>query len=237
MGIRDFFGGQGRVQRLTKTVINQYAQSGDRYSAMEALFNEASEEAWIGLLKRFTITSTKSIEDEEEKGWVYRRLGAIGKPLLPALKAFALESENVAWALRLVEDIANESEEWDILDALFAAHPPGYERDPAKKLQIIAHAAEIDNPKVVDLFVPYLEDPDETVRFAIAEALLDIADERARLPMLARIVNEAEDSLRLRARILDGFAALKWSVAEHRAALVKLVGQDHDLQGNQVIRR
>lgn len=249
MGLRDFFGGGGtktkktKVSKFTKTTINPYTQSAERYHAMEQLLSIAAkdevqmDEAYVGVLKRFTIASTKSIEDEEEKGWAYRRLSAIGKPLLTALERFCVESENIAWALRILEDVANAKEEWIILDKLVEAQPPGYERDPSKKIQFLTHISEIDDPKVPQIIARYLEDDDETVRFFSVEALVDIAEPSTVDALIGRLTDEKEDSLRLRSRVLDGLADLAWDISAHTNALANQLGSEHELKDGKVMRR
>ena len=247
MGLRDFFGGGGgktKVAKYTKTAINPYTQSAERYHAMEQLLSIGGKDdsqmvdAYVGVLKRFTIASTKSIEDEEEKGWAYRRLSAIGKPLLPALEAFCLEAENIAWALRILEDVANAKEEWALLDKLLEQHPPGYERDPAKKIQMLTHLAEIDDPKVPQTLVRYLSDDDETVRFFCVEALIDIGEEAdSKAGLIGRLTDEKEDSLRLRTRVLDGLAELGWDISAQVAALTPHLGGEHEIKDGKIQRR
>jgi hypothetical protein len=228
---------KGKVDKLIKTATNPYAQSADRYHAMEQLINDGSDEAFIGLFRRFTVVSTKSIEDEEEKGWVYRQLSGLGPKVLDAAKAFCLESDNVAWALRIVEDVADETQEWALLDALLERHPPGYERDPSKKLQILTHVAEIEDPQVPRILEKYLEDPDEQIRFFVVEQLIDIADEGAREPLLERLCNPEEESMRVRSKILDGLADRAWDVGDHADAVSKNIGHEHALQRGKVVRR
>ncbi len=250
MGLRDLFGGggggsraKGKLAKLIKTTTNPYTQSAERYGAMEQLMSIGAKddaqavEAYVGVLRRFTITSTKSIEDEEEKGWAYRRLGAIGKDLVPALEAFCLEHDNIAWALRLVEDVADEKQEWALLDKLVEKHPPGYERDPSKKIQLLTHLSEIDDPQVTKLLVRYLKDDDETVRFFAVEALVDIADPSSLEGLVGRLTDEKEDSLRLRNRVLDGLADLGWDISAHVEALTPHVGTEHHIQGGKIARR
>lgn len=248
MGLKDFFkggnkggGGGGRkggkLARQIKTITNPYTQSQDRYANMQGLLDDGSDEAYVGLLRRFTITSTKSIEDEEEKGWVYRRLSAVGKPILPALKTFCLEADNIAWALRILEDVANEKEEWDILDALLEKHQPGYERDPAKKLQLLGHLQEIDDPRISQLMVGYLADDDETVRYFAVEALIDIAEEEVAKPALCKHLESDEDSIRLRNRICDGLAKLEWDISASKDAIASKLGTEFGLEGNKVVAR
>ncbi len=240
MGLKDLFGGgsaKSKIDKYVKVITNPYTQSVDRYAAMEKLLADKSDEALVGLMKRFTVVATKSIEDEEEKGWVYRQLSGLGAKVLPALKQFCLESENVAWALRILEDVASEAQEWEVLDAMLERHPPEYARDPKTKLQILTHVAEIDDPHVVDTLIKYVDDPDEGVRFFAVEQLVDIAEERAKGPLVARLGNPQEDSIRLRTRVLDGLATLGWDISEHLAVVTANLGNEHAVAKGKVVRR
>lgn len=242
MGLKDFFSSAGRTKskldKYIKAVQNQYGQSADRYYAMEQLLEIGTIPAIVGLMRRFTINASKSIEDEEEKGWLYRRLLGLPKDVvLPAAKEFCLESENIAWVLRVVEELASEQQEWDILDALLAKHPPGYQRDPAAKVQMLTHLQELDDPRVPGILAQYLDDPDEGVRFFAVEALLDIADEGSLAPLVKRLGEPTEDSLRLRSRILTGFARLGWDLSAHRDVVARHIGNDHTFDGVHVKER
>jgi len=241
VGLKDLFSGGGpkksKLDKHVKVITNPYTQSADRYASMEKLLADGSDEALVGLMKRFTIVSTKSIEDEEEKGWVYRQLSGMGTKVLPALKQFCTESENVAWALRILEDVANETQEWEVLDAMLERHPPEYARDPKTKLQVLTHVAEIDDPGVVDILLRYLEDPDEGVRFFMVEQLVDIADERAKAPLVRRLANRDEDSIRLKTRVLEGLATLGWDVSEFQELITPNLGNEHLLQKGKIVRR
>jgi hypothetical protein len=70
--------------------------------------------------------------------------------------------------------------------------------------------------------VHYLGDMDEGVRFTTVEALLSLkSEETARDKLLELFVSDAEESLRLRIRIADGFAELGWLVHGHRGGVEK----------------
>jgi hypothetical protein len=240
VGFKDLFGGGGKskVDKLVKTATNPYAQSADRYAAMEQLLGNGSDDALVGLMKRFTIVSTKSIEDEEEKGWVYRRVCDLGAKALPAVKRFCLESDNVAWALRIVEDVANAQQEWDILDAMLERHPPEYARDPKTKIQLLTHLGDIEDQRVPTIFVRYLEDPDEGVRFFAVEQLVDFGDEESsKARLVEHLVGGQEDSLRVRTKILDGLSTLGWDVSAWQDKLVKNLGTEHAYKSGKIARR
>ena len=244
MGLKDLFSSAGRSKnRLDKSMrgaINPYGQSADRYYAMQQLLDIGTLPALIGLMRRFTINASKSIEDEEEKSWVYNRLVGLDKALvLAAAKEFCLNADNIAWVLRIVEDLADEQQEWDLLDALLAKHPPAYERDPSKKMQMLGHIADIDSPRVEEILARYLDDPDESVRFHVVEALLNNADSndpdlRVLEPLVARLGHKDEDSLRLRSRILTGLARLKWDLSAHQDRITPYLGSEHTFEGGRI---
>lgn len=250
MGLKDLFSGGGKSRsetklgKLIKSVKTTFGTSQDRYIAMQQLFElakkqpELATEAYTGLLMRFSIQSSKSIEDEEEKGWVFRELSQVGKPVLPAVSAYCKDQEKIAWALRLLEDLANEQEEWEILDELLAMHPAGsIERSSDKKLDILTHLQEIDDPRVVARLCEYLDDRDESVRFFVVEALIDIGEEPALASLVNRLVNPQEDSMRVKTRILDGLAKLGWSIEAHRDTIAAHLGTEHVFSGDKVARK
>jgi HEAT repeat protein len=242
VGLKDLFSSsarsKSRLDKLVKSVTNPYMQSADRYHAMEQLMADGSDAALVGIFRRFTIVSTKSIEDEEEKGWAYRQLSGLGSKVLPAARAFCLEHDNVAWALRIIEDVADEAQEWEILDALLERHPPGYERDPKKKLQILAHLADIDDPKVAEYLVGYAGDSDEGVRYFAVEQLLDIGDEvSSKRALVDRLCHPEEDSVRLRTKILDGLAELGWDVGADAERIRPRLGNEHELRAGKIVKR
>jgi hypothetical protein len=247
VGIKDIFSSSGRsknrLDRNMKAVVNIYGQSADRYHAMQELLEIGTVPAIVGVMRRFTINASKSIEDEEEKNWLSKRLTDLDKTiLLPAAREFCLNNDNIAWVLRIVEDRANEREEWELFDALLDKHPPVYERDPSKKQQLLAHIAEVDNPRVAQILTRYLADPDETIRLHAVDALLDIAEPASPDAGLidaltARLAHKDEDSLRLKTKILTGLARLKWDVRAHMDRIVPNLGSEHAFDGTFIKER
>lgn len=252
--------GKSRIEKLTRRITNQYSQSPDRYGAMEdllklaastwekaeklppdspdrAALEQQSDEAYVAVLRRFGMNASKSIDDEEEKGWLYRRLMQIGKPMLGPIKKICREGESVAWALRIVEDVANEAEEWEILETLLEVHPPVYERDPSAKLQMLTHLKEIEDERVREILIRYLADPDENVRFFCIEALIHNGEEQAKAALVGHLEHPDEDSVRLRSRILDGLADLGWDLSEHAAVIRKHLDDEHLFDGKRLTRR
>jgi len=227
MGVLDFFSKDGRDERARQKnaarAINKYAQSPDRMKAMQGLRDDGSDDALYALMKRFGMKYDKTIEDEQEKEWVFDALVEKGPSILPQVVRYLRAAESISWPLRLLDKVATKEYELEVVTQILGEHEPGYERDPTKKIQLLNHVAGLKLPGAAQLCAPYLVDMDEGVRYAAAEALVRLGDEEAaREPLIERFVSEAEESLRLRLQIAEGFAEYGWLVAKpHRPAFDK----------------
>jgi HEAT repeats len=223
MGLLDLFSKEKTRERNAGRVINKYAQSPDRLKAMQTLLAEGSPEALYAVMRRFGMMYDKTIEDEQEKDYLFESLVEKGGTALQPLKKYLLAADSISWPLRVLDKIvATKDEVISVLAEVMQRHEPGYERDPTKKMQLLTHLAGIKNPRVPALVVPYLADMDAGVRYTAAEALLKQDDEAAACePLLAIFVSDQEESLRLRIRIADGFAELGWPLGDKRAEVEK----------------
>jgi hypothetical protein len=217
MGLLDLFSKDKRdgrtLQKNIERATNKNAQSLDRIRALEALANDGSDDALYGLLRRFGVVYHKSIEDEQEKDWVFETLVEKGKSALPAIRRYLLSADSISWPLRLLEKIADRDETLDAVKAVAARHEPGYERDPTKKIQLLHHLGHFDHPEAAAIAAPYLGDMDEGVRFATVEVL--IAQKRedvAKAPLLKLFASDEEESRRIRMQICEGFVERGWLV-------------------------
>jgi len=180
----------------------------------------------------------KTIEDEQEKEWVFEVLVEKGETILPPLKKYLLSAESISWPLRLLDKVANKEQELAVLQEVLSRHEPGYERDPTKKIQLINHLGGFKDARVPPLLVPYLGDMDEGVRYAAVEALVRQGDEAAaREPLLQQLVSETEESLRIRIQIADGFADLGWRVHGYRESAEKRLPEQFQLDRDGHVKK
>jgi hypothetical protein len=215
MGLKDllFGGAEGKLRRHIARAKNKDAQSADRFSSLEVLRDDGSPDAVLGLLGRFTIRYDKSIEDEQEKDWVFEQLSAMGPKIVPQVQQHVRNADSIAWGLKVLHDIASADEQWPVLADLCERNDNTYTRDPSKKIQLLHYLGEQSDPRCGQALVPYLEDMDEGVRFTTVEGLLHHKQiEAAREPLLKLLVNPKEESRRIKKRIVDGFADLAWDV-------------------------
>jgi hypothetical protein len=225
MGFLDLFaGGRRRLEKHIQRARNKDAQSADRFASLEALRDDGSPEAIAGLLGRFTIRYDKSIEDEQEKEWVFEQLIKMGSRILPELQRHMRNAASIAWGLKVLHEVASSDEVWPILTDLCTRNDNSYTRDPSKKIQLLHYLGEWDDARGAAALLPYLEDMDEGVRFVTVEGLLRHHDAAvARAPLLGLLVDDKEESRRIKKRIVDGFAELGWEVKGYSGTVEKLL--------------
>jgi hypothetical protein len=245
MGVFDLFSQfskNGRQQRARakniSRAVNKWSQSPDRMKALQSLRDDGSPEAIYGMLRRFGMMYDKTIEDEQEKDWVFETLVEKGATIIAPIKKYLFTADSVSWPLRLLDRVAGKEEEIEVLKAVLDRHEPGYERDPTKKIQVLNHLAAVKDQRVPPLIVPYLADMDEGVRYSAVEALLrHKSEEAAREPLLLHFISDAEDSLRIRLQIAEGFSELAWLVKGHRGEVEKKLPEQFQLDREGHIKK
>jgi hypothetical protein len=226
MGLKDllFGGAEGKLKRHVARAKNKDAQSADRFASLHSLVDDGSADAVAGLLGRFTIRCEKTIEDEQEKEFVFDSLVHMGAKILAPLQKHLQNAESIAWGLKVLHDATDREQQWPILADLCERNDNTYTRDPSKKIQLLNYLGEHEDPRASRALVPYLEDIDEGVRFTAVEGLIHHKTvEDAREPLLKLLTNEKEESRRIKKRIVDGLADLGWDVKGYTGTVEKLV--------------
>src|SRR5437773_1135240 len=127
------FSKEKSLQRLIEKATNKLAQSADRWGAMERLRDDGTEEALYGLCKRWAITSTVGVQDEQEKAWVVDALVEVGAGALAPLRRYMKSGSQLSYPLKALAQIVDKDKALEVIDAILADEPPGYTRDPERK--------------------------------------------------------------------------------------------------------
>ncbi len=212
MGLFDVFkGGSGGLKKHVERVANKRAQKHERWESIQVLANDGSDEAIRALLTRFTIRVDPSITDGEEKNAAFHGVVQNGEAALGPVREFLISSDTLAWPLKMLKELQTEEEVTTTLLDLLSKMDTEYERDPQKKIDLIASFEETKDPRIVEAVIRFLDDMNETVRFHAAGAILaqDEAD-AAREAMTKAFL--AEESVRVRMRMLDGYIDRGWTL-------------------------
>lgn len=237
------FSRERKLQRIIKKATNKLTQSPERWAAMEKLRDEGTDEALYHLLRRFTFSYTKMVEDEQEKEWVVETMVAKGEAGLPALRRYLKSNTTIAHALHVLERVASQDKILEIIDELLADEDPDYTRDTTKRIQILDWLGEwkgASDAEIAKRIVPYLADFDENTRFAAAEALSNHAVPEVTEALVAAMVRADEQSNRLKVRIAELLSQAQLDLGDHKKQVAPLLADvlsDFRLQRDRLVHR
>jgi hypothetical protein len=226
-------GEDGQVKRHVKRIRNLNAQAEDRTASAHWLAEHGSEEAIIGLLGRFTITYEHRMKDTEEKNLVTDLLRGLGKDRIAGpIRAWCRKNEAFARPLSVVNDLEGGSAAVDLLLDML-----GREVDPfktEKKRQILIKLSDYVDERIVERVPACLEDFDEGVRYAAAEALIAQDVPSVQVDLAKALARRDEESNRLRVRIAEAFHKRQWSLGEHAEAVAERPPVGWTVDGDRV---
>jgi len=237
MGLFDVFkGGGGGLTKHVTRVANKRAQKHERWESIQVLASDGSDEALRALLTRFSIRVDPSITDGEEKNAAFLGIVQNGEAALGPVRDFLETAETLAWPLKILKEIQSEEQVTTTLLEILAAMDTEYERDPQKKIDVIASLEERKDPRIVGAVARFLEDMNETVRFYTVGAILtqDEADDAVDAMTKAML---AEESVRVRMRMLDGYIDRRWTLGDAKAEASKRMPTGYSLGKQGEVRK
>jgi len=225
----------GALKKHAERVANKRAQAVDRWDSIQALVREGSVEAVEALLPRLSFYVDPSITDQEEKDSVFGGILRVGKPALPAVIRFMETSESLSWPLKILDQLASSGEVAAVLLELLEPMDTEYERDPQRKIQLLSALEERPDTNTASKVVRFLRDANETVRFVSVGALLVQDDEGIRDALLECLC--AEESVRVRNRVLEGFSKRGWRVTDRLDEVRRVLTPGFAADTNGTIRK
>ena len=238
------FSKEKALQRTIEKATNKLAQQADRWAALERLKEDGSEDALVGLCRRFAITSLKGVEDEAEKLWVVDQMVAKGAAALPALVRYMKNAEQLAFPLKVLERIAPRDKILEVVDQLLASEPPGYVRMPERRIDLLRWFAEwkpASDDELVSRFTPYVTDFDENVRFAAIDGMATRDPAKIAPPLIAALIRPEEESGRIKRAIAEVLEKTKAPLGGQAdavaAALTGPIGDAFKVDGGVIKKR
>jgi hypothetical protein len=238
------FSKERALQKTIEKATNKLAQQPDRWGALEKLKDDGSEDALLGLCKRFAITSMKGVEDEAEKLWVVDTLVDKGTAALAPVVRYMKTAEQLAFPLRVLERIASRDKVLEVADQLFASEVPGYVRMPERRIDLLRWFSEwkpATDDEVVSRFTPYVTDFDENVRFVAIDGMATRDPAKIAPPLIAALLRPEEESGRIKRTIVEVLekckAALGAQAAAVAAALTGTIADDFKVDAGVIKKR
>ena len=203
------FGLFSKERALQKTIdkaTNKLAQQPDRWGALERLREDGSDDALYGMCKRWSVTSLKGVEDEQEKNWVVDALVEKGEAALPALRRYMKSADQLSFPLKVLERIPDRAKILEVVDEILASETPGYVRMPDRRIDLLKWLGEwkeATDDEVIARVTPYLPDFDENVRFTVIDTLSTRDPQRIGPLVVEALLRPEEESGRIRRTIVE----------------------------------
>ena len=238
------FSKERALQKTIEKATNKRAQQPDRWSALEKLRDDSSEEALLGLCKRFGVTSMKGVEDEQEKHWVVDVLVEKGGASLTPVTRYMKSADQLSFPLRVLERIADHDKALKVVDEIFASELPGYARFPDRRIDLIKWFSEwkgATEDEVLSRVTPYVIDFDENVRFTAIDALSTRDPKKIVGPLVDALVRPEEESGRIRRTVIEVLERTKAPLGPRAKEVATMLsgplGDDFKIDGEIVKKR
>lgn len=224
------------VARWGEKAASKRAQTYDRQEAIAALADARTPEAAAALLKRFNFIIDPTITDQEEKQLAFEGIVEVGLDVLPVVREYAEKAESVAWPMKIVKRLVSDEAYAEELLAWLSKWDTEYAKFIDPKLQILCALEEISHARVREAVSDFLYDVNEPARFHAVGATLKQQDDASVEKLVDMFCDE--ESLRIRARVCEGFISRGWVVAEDRRFdFKKSVPSDFALSLDGTVRR
>lgn len=244
MGLFDLFGRKSGLEKHALRVANKRAQAPDRWESIQALGVLATAEpkgaderqqAVEALLERFTFHVDPTIIDGQEKDEAFRLVCKAGAIAIPAVRKALRKHETPSWALKVLEQLQSEPEVVGEILSVLEAMDTEYERDPQRKLQLLATLEDKRDSRIAPAVERFFRDVNEPARFHAMGAAILQGDDSVVSAIAAAL--QEEDSVRVTSRVLDLLAERGWSVGEAREALSKRLPPGYTIDKKGVPQR
>jgi hypothetical protein len=222
VGLFDIFrggGGKGDERRNAKalaTIKNSKAIREDRVAAID-YFKDLDEAtvAVPALLQRFEYSLEHGINDTREKESCFEGIVAHGQTALPLVREHLLTTSRIAWPIKVLKALGDEGQVVEILKAALDFGDVAFDQAKVdKNYDILCYLVEYKLPGFTSKLAHFLADPDERVRFAAVELLIE-QDDPAIPGQLERFLSDdSPDNTRLRQSVIRAFFEKRWKVQD-----------------------
>lgn len=237
MGLLDIFTSKERqFKKHAARVATKKSQNPDRWVSLRTLGDMKTEEAARALLARFTFRIDPSITDQEEKELAMQGIVGAGDAAIAPVREFLEESDSIAWPVKMLQPLVGDEVLIEYLLAELETMGTDYERDPQKKVDLLAFLEDRVDARIRPAVERFLEDANENARFHAAGAILaqeDAAESREKL--LDAFL--AEEGVRVRVRVLDGWIANDWEITNRLDEVMPQLPGGYVLDGAKVRKK
>jgi HEAT repeat protein len=221
VGLFDFIknlGGspEARIMKSSEMAKNPKAIREDRWAAIEYLADDVADTkaAVQGLLARFEFSLEHGINDTREKEKALSGIMRHGEAALPIILEHLKTTTRIAWPIKILKSLVRSDDRIVecLLGTLDYSDVSFDQARTDKNYDILCHLADFKRRGLKDRISHFLSVPDERVRYAAAEVLMeqDLDEVGETLETLMR--DENPDNSRIRQAVVQKYLDLNWAI-------------------------
>ena len=206
-----------KVQRATKLVKNPKAIKEDRWASLEFLAQNVDDaDLAVGaLLNRFEYSLEHGINDSREKELALSGVVKHGKDALPNLETWLQHTSRIAWPIKAIKSIADDKVVVDCLVSTLDFEDVSFDQAAVEKnYDILCYLVDYKLGDFTPKLVHFLKDPDERVRYAAVEAILEQdVDDSLKKDLEAFLFDDSAENRRIKQAVAAAFVKNNWKVS------------------------
>lgn len=223
MGIFDFFKSSNgpsdsKIAKNADVVKNPKAIRDDRLAALEFFAESVKEpeKSVPPLLTRFEYSLEHGINDTREKDICMEGIIRHGEAALPFVMDYLKNTTRIAWPIKILKALGrSEDHVVECLMSVLNYSDVSFDQAQTdKNYDILCHLADYKRPGLGAKIVHFLKDPDERVRYAAAEVLMeqDFSESQEFIEPLLSDTNP--DNSRIRQTVIRKYLEQGWQVGK-----------------------
>lgn len=220
MGLFDKFKRGGRDEKkIAKSVAvikNSKAIKEDRQGAIDYFSDLGDAGAAVpALLQRFEYSLEHGINDTREKESCMEGILGYGQDALPLVREHLLVTNRIAWPIKVLKALGDASQVTDILKSALDFGDVAFDQAKVdKNYDILCYLVEMKLPGFAGKLGHFLNDPDERVRFAATEVLIEQDDPEVPALLERFLADDSPDNTRLRKSVIEAYLKKGWTVKD-----------------------
>lgn len=205
-----------KVEKAARTIKNAKAIKEDRWAALQFMASlEDPKEAVNPLLARFEYSLEHGINDTREKelameGILNHKEGAVS-----FIQEWLKKTNRIAWPIKVLKELRSEDVIVESLKGALNYDDVSFDQAAVdKNFDILCYLRDYKLLGFLENLKHFLKDPDERVRFACIEVLLEQDDEEIPSLLEPYIADGSAENIRLHQAVITGFIDKGWKLKD-----------------------
>ena len=206
-----------KIEKAAKLVKNAKAIKDDRWAALQYLSKEADADPDTivsALLQRFEYSLEHGINDSREKDLALEGVLKWGAQTEATIQNWLKKTDRIAWPLKALKKVSSEETFVESLKQILNFEDVSMTAAAVNKnYDVLCYLRDYQLGDFAEKITHFLQDPDERVRFAACEVLLDQDDDKLAEAVEDFLLDQSMENRRLRQAVVETFQKKKWQVS------------------------